>query len=231
MCKKEKYRAGLGSDVDHYMHAGHIETGIHGTRLQLSCADGSSCWLQTKLLGESHVRNLTLSAAIARRLGLSMDQIAKGAEKLKPRAHLLQGIPGEIHIVDNGGNTLPAGAEEALRVLADLPGRRILVTGGLIEPEDKLSESNFAYGTRIPGCADYVLLVAPENGDDEDLAPLRALMNGMSSARFPKGSVRMVRGTEGAAAILAEIAGEGDTILFEGGSLYELMYAEDPDDE
>ena len=39
------------------------------------------------------------------------------------------------------------------------------------------------------------------------------------------------RGAEDAAAILAEIAGEGDTILFEGGSLYELMYAGDPDDE
>lgn len=231
MCKKDKFRAGIGSDVDHYMRAEHIETGICGTRLQLICADGSSCWLQTKLLGESHVRNLVLSAAIARRLGLGMEQIAKGAEKLKPRSHQLQGIPGSIHIVDNGGNSLPAGAEEALRVLADLPGRRILVTAGLSEPEGKLSESNFAFGTQVPGRADFALLVAPEDGDDEDLAPLRAMMNGMSSAKFPKGSVRMVRGAEDAAAILAEIAGEGDTILFEGGSLYELMYAGDPDDE
>ena len=231
MCKKEKYRAGIGSDVDHYMRAEHIETGIHGTRLQLCCADGSSCWLQMKLLGQSHVRNLILTAAIARRLGLSMDQIAKGAEKLKPRPHLLQGIPGRIHTVDNGGNSLPAGAEEALHVLADLPGRRILVTDGLTEPEYRLSESNFAFGTQIPGCADFVLLVAPEDGDDEELNPLRALMNGLSSAKFPKGAVRMVRGTADAAAILAEIAGEGDTILYEGGNLFELMHAEDSNEE
>ena len=111
------------------------------------------------------------------------------------------------------------------------PGRRILVTAGLTEPEDKLTESNFAFGTQVPGYADFALLVAPEDGDDEDLAPLRALMNGLSSARFPKGSVRMVRGIEDAAAILAEIAGEGDTILFEGGSLYELMHPKDSEAE
>lgn len=223
MCKGQKYRAGIGSEAEHYMHAEHIETGVHGTRLQLVCADGSSCWLQMKLLGESHVRNLTLAAAIARRLELSMDQIAKGAEKLSPRAHLLQLIPGSIHIIDNGGNSLPSGAEEALRVLADFPGRRILVTCGLTDLEEELSERNFAYGTHVPGCADSVLLVAPENSDADDLAHLRSLSSGMTSMRFPKASIRIVRGLEDAAAILAETAVEGDSILFEGNNLYELM--------
>ncbi len=223
MCKAQKHRAGIGSDVQHYMRAEHIETGVHGTRLQLICADGNSCWLQTRLLGMSHVRSLVLSAAIARRLGLSMEQIAKGAEKLNPRSHCLQLVPGDIHIIDNGGNILPSGAEEALQTLADFPGRRILVTRGLTEFEEDSSERNFALGTHVPGCADAVILVAPEDGDADDLAPLRALMNGMTSAKLPKSAIRTVRGIEDAAAILAETAAEGDTILFEGGSLYELM--------
>ena len=226
MCKTRKYRAGIGTDVNHYMHVEHIETGVHGTRMQLSCADGSSCWLQTRLLGPSHVRNLALSAAIARRLDLTMDQIARGAEKLKPLPHRLQLIPGGIHIIDNSGNNLPAGAEEALQVLSDFPGRRILVTSGLTELEAGLAEQNFALGTHIPGCADYVLLVAPEDGDEEELAPLRALMNGMASAKFPKSAIRTVRGRADAAAILAETVSEGDTVLFEGGNLYPLFEAD-----
>ena len=209
MCKhKNKFRAGIGSGDKFYMRAEHVQTGVRGTRLELICRDGSHAWMQMPLLGSYSVRNLVLCAAVARRLGLSMEEIARGAEKLKPVKHHLQLEPGEVNVIDDSENVLPEAALEALRVLSEFPGRRILVTSGLNEPEKGPANLNYAYGVQIPGCADYVILIDPES--------TREIMDGLMSAKFPKSSVRMVREPSDAAAIVKEIAGKGDTVLYEG---------------
>ena len=111
-------------------------------------------------------------------------------------------------MIDDSENQLPEAALEALRVLAEFPGRRILVTSGLIEPEKGPANKNYAFGIQICGCADYVILIDPE--------ATREIMDGLMSAKFPKSSVRMVREGSDAAAIIREIAGPGDTVLYEG---------------
>lgn len=208
LCKKEKYRAGVGSEPPCFMEAGHVETGVRGTRFELVCADGEHAWMQTPLLGSFSVRNIALAAAVARKLGLSMEEIARGVEKLKPLRHRLQLVPGELNVIDDSLNALPEGAEEALRVLAEFPGRRILVTAGLAGLGADAGDRNFAFGTQIAGCADYVVLVGPES--------TREVMRGLMSARYPKSSVRMVREDADAAALVKELAGKGDSVLYEG---------------
>ena len=206
LCKKEKYRAGVGSEPPCFMEAGHVETGVRGTRFELVCADGEHAWMQTPLLGSFSVRNIALAAAVARKLGLSMEEIARGVEKLKPLRHRLQLVPGELNVIDDSLNALPEGAEEALRVLAEFPGRRILVTAGLAGLGADAGDRNFAFGTQIAGCADYVVLVGPES--------TREVMRGLMSARYPKSSVRMVREDADAAALVKELAGKGDSVLY-----------------
>ena len=214
LCKTEKYLAGVG--VDGYMHAEHLETSARGTRFELVCEDGDHAWVQAKLLGRYNVKNIALAAAVAKKMGLTMQEIARGIEKLRPVKHHLQLIPGAINVIDDSENTLPDGAAEALCVLADFPGRRILVTAGLTELERNSADKNYAFGTQITGCADYVILIGPEDTRD--------LMRGLMSTPFPKSSVRMVRDEYDAAAIIQEIATEGDTVLYEG------VYP-DPDEE
>ena len=58
------------------------------------------------------------------------------------------------------------------------------------------------------GCADYVILIGPEQ--------TRALMSGLMSRKFPKSSVRMVQDEADAAALVREIAEKGDSVLYEG---------------
>ena len=53
-----------------------------------------------------------------------------------------------------------------------------------------------------------VILVGPED--------TREVMRGLMSARYPKSSVRMVREAEDAAALVRELATEGDSVLYEG---------------
>ena len=218
LCEAEKYRAGVGgADSGFYMRAEHIETGVHGTRFELSCADGGHVWTSTKLLGSFSVKNIALSAAVARQLGLSMEEIARGVEKLKPTRHRLQLRPGTINVIDNSLNTLPEGAAEALQVLKEFPGRRVLVTAGLTELETNADDKNYAFGLQIAGCADYVVLIGPEE--------TRSVMRGLMSTGYPKSSVRMVSELSDAAALVQEIAGEGDSVLYEG------VYPEEDDSE
>ena len=202
LCKAEKYRTNIGAEVECYMRAENVETGTSGTRFELICADGARAWMRTRLLG-------ALCAAVAHRLGMGMDEIARGVEKLRPLRHQLQLASRDgINIIDDSGNALPEGAAEALRVLRDFPGRRILVTAGLTELESDAEDKNFALGTKIVGCADYVILIGPEQ--------TRALMGGLMSRKFPKSSVRMVQDESDAAALVVEIAEKGDSVLYEG---------------
>lgn len=217
LCKTEKYRAALGSDVESYMRVDHLEPGTQGTRFELICADGERAWVQAKLLGSFSIRNIAIAAAVAKKLGLTMDEIVSGIEKLRPIRHHMQLIPGEICIVDDSENVNPEGAAEALQVLSQLSGRRILVTAGLLELEKNVDDQNFAFGMQIASCADFVILVGPE--------ATRTVMRGLMKAKFPKSSVRMVRDEFDAAAFVKEIAQKGDSVLYEG------IFPEDEDEE
>lgn len=217
LCKTEKYRAAVGNEVEAYMRAEHMENSVRGTRFELICADGDHAWVQAKMLGGFSVRNIALAAAVAKKLGLTMEEIVRGIEKLRPIRHHLQLIPGEINIIDDSENVNPEGAAEALRVLSELPGRRILVTAGLTELEKNADDQNFAFGMQIASCADYVILIGPEE--------TRPVMRGLMNAKYPKSSVRMVRDEYDAAALVKEIAQKGDSVLYEG------IYPEDDGDE
>ena len=208
LCKKEKYRAGLGDEVECFMSARQLETGPEGSSFELVCADGEQMRVKTRLLGSYNARNIALAAAMARKLGLSMEEIARGIEKLKPFRHQLQRIPGDIIQIDDSENTLPEAAAEALRVLSEFPGRRIVVTAGLTDLDVDAEDKNFAFGTQMDGCADYVVLIGPEQ--------TRAVMRGLMSVHYPKSSVRIVRDEADAAALVKELAAKGYTVLYEG---------------
>lgn len=208
LCKMEKYRAKVGEGADTYMRAEHLETSVRGTRFELICADGDHAWTQAKMLGSFSVRNIALAAAVAKKMGMTMEEIVHGIEKLRPIRHHLQLIPGEINVIDDSENVNPEGAAEALRVLSEFPGRRILVTAGLAEIERNAEDENFAFGMQIAGCADYVILIDPEE--------TRAVMRGLMKVKYPKSSVRMVLDEYDAAALVKEIAQKGDSVLYEG---------------
>lgn len=218
MCKLEKYRAGIG-DSTNYVYAEHIETGVHGTRFELICADGSHAWMKTRLLGNTSVQNIALCAAVAKQMGMEMDEIARGVEKIQPLKHRMQLIAGDVNIIDNSANTLPESASEALNVLAEFPGRRVLVTAGFADLEEQADVKTHSYGIQVARCADYVVLIGPEN--------TRLIAGALAKKGFVKSAVRTVFTEADAVAIVKEIITKGDTILYEG--VYPS--ADDEDDE
>lgn len=208
MCKREKYNAAVNLPGDHYMKAEEIIVDEEGTRFVLQCADGGRVHCRTSLLGRYNVQNIALAAALAHRLGLTMDEIADGIARLQPFERKLQLIGGERIAIDDTLNDHPLGAAEALNVLSEFPGRRIIVTPGLPQEESKGEELNYAFGVQMKGCVDAVILVGEKK-------KVRPIARGLLSTGFPKVSIHLVADMNDAEDMLAEISGPGDTVLYE----------------
>lgn len=116
-CEREKYRVGFNPDRQPYMLATDIEVGPQGSRFTLKCADGESLRCRTRLLGRHNIQNIALCAAVARKLGLTMEEIARGVRIIEPIEHRLQLIPGAMTVIDDAFNSNPAGSQEALKAI------------------------------------------------------------------------------------------------------------------
>ena len=208
LCRHEKCRVGLEGDEGAYLRAERMSFSDKGTGFYMVCADGESAHCRTPLLGSYNVKNILLAAALAHRLGLSLEEIAGAVRELTPIEHRMQLIPGELTVIDDSMNDDADSAFEAMRVIAQMPGRRIVVTPGLGEQGGKEADVNFALGTVMAESADAVILVGRR-------AFSRSIVRGLLKSGFSRSNLHTADDMDDASEILQEISDAGDTVLFE----------------
>ena len=208
LCKHEKCRVGFDGDDGAFLRAEGLGFSDKGSSFTMRCADGGTIFCRTRLLGTYNVKNILLAAALALKLGLTLEQVAEGVRKLNPIEHRMQLIPGELTVIDDSLNEDADSAFEAMRVLAQMPGRRIVVTPGLGEQGGQEADVNFALGTVMADCADAVILVGRR-------AFSRSIIRGMLKSNFSRSNLHTAEDMEDATEILHEISDAGDTVLFE----------------
>ena len=188
--------------------AENIRYSPEGTEFDL-CTKETRIACRTELLGELNVRNILLCAAVALRLGLDGGQIAHGISKIRPVEHRLQliRIPGGITIIDDAFNSNIRGARQAFKTLKSFPGRRVVVTPGMVELGDREAEMNREFGRAMAECCDAAVLVGPKRS-----AAIRA---GLEEGGFAAESIYVVSSLEEASRLMAGLTGPGDTVLFE----------------
>ncbi len=204
----EKAIVGLNDAPDLFLRAENIQVGQFGSRFTLICGEESlAC--ETKLLGRHNIQNILLACALARKLGLTLEEIARGVGKIEPVEHRLQIMPtaNGLIVIDDAFNANPAGVRAALEVLRAFDGQRIVVTPGMVELGDEEDEQNRAFGEAMADSCDVAILVGPKH-----TAPIRAGLLGKS---FPEDKIHSVRTLEEASAIFGKISRPGDVILFE----------------
>jgi len=180
--------------------------GLHFTLVDARTAEEVRC--VSSLLGRHNISNLLGAAAVARTLGMKMEEIARGIEKVAPVEHRLQLIRGNggVTVIDDAFNSNPAGAKAAMEVLASFPGRHIVVTPGLVEQGEEEYARNREFGSQMAKAADIAILVA---GNRE------AMRQGLLDEGY---SIQRILETETlteASALLATITRAGDVVLFE----------------
>ncbi len=205
--EKKKILAGLSPDRDD-VWAEELKTTPRGSTFTL-CMDGERYPCRTELLGELNVRNIVLSAAVCRELGMTGREISRGIAKLKSVEHRLQLIsnPGGITVIDDAFNSNIKGAAQAFQVLKEFPGRRIVVTPGMVELGDREEELNREFGRKMAGCCDLAILIGKNRS--------RAIAEGMMEAGAASHQIVALNSLSEATEYLATAAAKGDTILFE----------------
>ncbi len=179
-----------------------------GSTFALHTKDGEKVLCKTKLLGQHNIQNILLAASVCLQLNMPLSQIARGILKLEPVEHRLQLIPGNgITIIDDAFNSNPKGAMAALQVLKDFPGRRIIITPGMVELGDKEEEFNHAFGKAMADSVDVAILVGKKH--------TRPIYEGLIAAGFDKNAIHPVSSLDESTKTLHELMRTGDVVLYE----------------
>ena len=192
------------------MTAEDVKAGPWGTRFTLHDRQtGESREISTRLLGEHSIANLLLCCTAARALGLTLDEIAAGAARCQPVEHRLQLISGAggVSIIDDAFNANPVGARAALRVLADFPGRRIIVTPGMVELGGGEAQFNREFGEQMASCVDVAILVGRKH--------TQPIAEGLEAAGFAKEHIHVVGSLNESTELLHTMMQPGDVVLYE----------------
>ena len=151
----------IGIDNDADIIAQNIKYTYQGTTFDcIFKKENKKISLKTCLFGKPNIYNILASLALAKELGLTYDEMIKGVEKIKPIEHRLQikKFPNYT-IIDDAYNSNPVGSKMAVDVLNLMPGKKIIVTPGMIELKDKEYELNYEFGKQISNVADYTILI------------------------------------------------------------------------
>ena len=154
--------------------------------------------------------NLACAVAVALELGIACEQLA-------PRLASLPAVPNRLTagrapsgtiVLDDTYNANPAGTRAALGALGDLsaPGRRVVVTPGMVELGPRQGEENERFAAAAAGVATDLVIVGRTNR--------RQLVRGWDSVSG-HGPLELVDTREGAVAWVRRHLGQGDAVLYE----------------
>jgi len=189
--------------------AEELQVSAQGSSFALCLADGSRIPCTTRMLGAHNISNILLACAVARYLGLSNAQIQRGVSQLQPVEHRLQLLKsaGGITVIDDAFNSNPIGAKAALDVLSRFPGRRILVTPGMVELGEKEAEYNRDFGREAASAADVCVLIGKKH--------TLPIQEGLIEAGYPAGDIHTFASLSEATAWLRGFMRAGDFVLYE----------------
>jgi UDP-N-acetylmuramoyl-tripeptide--D-alanyl-D-alanine ligase len=172
--------------------------------------EGKIISFDTSFLGRYILGTITAALIVGSRFGIEEEQAAIAAKNLLPVPHRLQPIQGEggVLIIDDSYNGNPAGVEEAIKVLANFPGRRkIYLTPGLVEAGDQAQVIHEQIGHSLATTADMVLLIR------NSVTPY--IYNGLVKAGFPPAQVKWFESAAQAHGALPDLLKKGDVVLFQ----------------
>jgi len=163
--------------------------------------------LETKLLGNANIYNILAAVMLASNLGMSMEEIQRGVKGINVIEHRLElKKQGNLNIIDDAYNSNPIGSKMALDSLKLMPGKKVIVTPGMIELKDKQYELNFEFGRQIADVCDQVILVGKNQ--------TKPIYDGLMDKKYPKNKIsvfddvfeafNLVRSMEGGSYILLE---------------------------
>ena len=164
---------------------------------------------RAKLLALHNITLILLAVEIARKLGMSLEDIAKGVEKISPISHRLEPIYNKntaVWVIDDSYNGNFNGIMSGIEVLERAKGRKIVLTPGLVELGEKSKETHQKIGRLYAEKnIDLVMLIRD--------SATKFIIEGMESKNFK--NYKVYNSKEEAHSDLPQVIKSGDAIIFQ----------------
>jgi len=163
---------------------------------------------ETRLLGKANIYNILAGIALGHYFNISVEQLILGVKKVKSIEHRLELKKyGDINIIDDAYNSNPVGSKMALEVLNLMPGKKIIVTPGMIELGDKQYEFNMKFGEYISDVCDEVILVGE--------AQTKPIYDGLMNKKYNKKKIHVINDVKVAFQLMQELKDKETYVLLE----------------
>ena len=168
------------------IYASDIKINQEGMSFQVTFKDTKETVLfKTRVLGIHNVSNILCAIAMGHVLGLNTNELKLGVKNIKSIEHRLElKRYHNIYLIDDAYNSNPAGAKMALEVLSLMPGKKVIVTPGMIELGSEQYNYNKEFGRNIASVCDEVILVG--------LMQTKAIMDGLLEADFNEENIHII---------------------------------------
>ncbi len=151
----------IGIDNDADIKASSINLSYNGTSFKVRFkGDTHEYNFETKLLGRHNIYNILDALAVAYDLKVPIPKMQMAVKSLVPTEHRLNLIKyKDMFLIDDAFNSNPTGSKMALEVLNMMPGKKIIVTPGMIELGPHQYDLNYKFGEYISSVCDEVILI------------------------------------------------------------------------
>lgn len=131
----------------------------------------------TKLLGKANIYNILAGLALGNSFNIGKDLLIQAVKKIKPVEHRLElKRYFDMHLIDDAYNANPDGCKMALDVLKLMPGKRIVISSGMIELGNLAQKLHCELGEYMAKTTDAVILIGKEQTKD--------IYNGLKGSKY-----------------------------------------------
>ena len=189
--------------------ASGVSVSPQGSHFILHLGDWEPFECTTPLLGRHNISNILAACCVAKHLGLNREQIKRGIQQVKPVEHRLQLLKtaGGVTVIDDAFNTNPTSSKEALKVLSSVPGRRVIVTPGMVELGAEEARYNEEFGQAMADAVDVAVLVGKRHTEP--------IQKGLKEKGVPAENIHVVGSLDEAIQVVNGILRPGDVVMYE----------------
>lgn len=163
---------------------------------------------ETRLLGKANVYNILAGIALGKELGIPVEQLILGVKRVNSIEHRLELKKyGNINLIDDAYNANPDGSKMAVEVLSMMPGKKIIVTPGMIELGLDQYQYNKTFGEQIADVVDEVILIGEKQ--------TKAIQDGLACKKFKTKHIHILNDVKLAFPLMQELAEKETYVLLE----------------
>jgi UDP-N-acetylmuramoyl-tripeptide--D-alanyl-D-alanine ligase len=189
------------------LYAYDIKLSDKGTSFKCKFKNEEEMLFETKLLGRENIYNILEAMMMSYALGLNLREISLGVKRIKPVEHRLElrEYDEDITIIDDAYNSNPVGSKMAVEVLSYMPGKKIIITPGMIELGEEQEQLNKEFGYYISEVCDEVILIGLEQ--------TKPIYEGLKEKKFKEDNIFILNDVKKAFPLMEKLANNKKTFV------------------